>query len=39
MKVSFEKFRTLPPSYVDNDCDGDDESEGEMEDGKKERGK
>ena len=34
MKVSFEKFRTLPPSYMaDEDCDGDEESEEEEEEG------
>ena len=34
VKVSFEKFRTLPPSYMaDEDCDGDEESEEEEEEG------
>ena len=35
VKVSFEKFRTLPPSYMaDEDCNGDEESEEEEEEGK-----
>ena len=33
MKVSFEKFRTLPPSYLTEDYDGDEESEEEIEEG------
>ena len=33
VKVSFEKFLTLPSSYLTDDYDGDEESEEEVQEG------